>query len=304
MGIKDLNQYLTRNCTKKAIHKIELNTLAEKVVVIDASIFIYRFIGEPDGLIPNLYSMVTTLLSYRIIPIFIFDGKTPDEKKALVQRRRVEKREAAEKYNELVANADANSKKEIEYFRRKSLRLTYADLDNTKLLLDAFGISYMRAPGEADALCALLVRRGLAWGCMSEDMDLFLYGCTRVIRHFNLYDHTAILYDTSLILDELGISEKVFVEAVVLTGTDYNAPFDNMTLEGVLREARAKPGEEMNLYDHLQIDSGESEVLYKICEIFHIDNMEFDSGALIFKQPLVDWPKAKLFLRDWGFIFM
>ena len=59
------------------------------------------------------------------------------------------------------------------------------------------------------------------------------------------------------------------IAAVVLTGTDYNAPRENMTLEGVFSESRAKPGG-MDLYDHLGIGSGDKEVLYKICGIFHI----------------------------------
>lgn len=317
MGIKELNKYFVKKCTKKAIYKISLTDLYDKVVVIDVSIFIYRFLGEPDGLIPNLYSMITILLSYKIIPIFIFDGKTPLEKRPLLDRRRIEKREAAEKYNELLANIDVSviteSKKEIEELRKKSLRLTYADLDNTKLLFDAFGISYMRAPGEADALCAYLVKKGFAWACMSEDMDLFLYGCNRVLRHFNLYDHTVILYDTILILEELGIGEKDFLHAMVLMGTDYNLPYENMTLEGVLYEAQMKSNE-INLYDHLIIgnnnsidnnmNENEKEVLYKICEIFHIDNMEFDFSALSFKCPLVNWKKVREFMENWGFVFL
>ena len=314
MGIKDLNQYFIKN-SKDAIQKIHLQTLADKVVAIDASIYIYRFLGEPDGLIPNLYSMVTTLLSYKIIPIFIFDGKTPVEKRPLVIRRRAEKKDAVEKYNALVdaaaavGAADANtqehppSKREMEELRKKSIRLTYDDLDNAKLLLDAFGISYMRAPGEADALCALLVKRGHAWACMSDDMDLFLYGCSRVLRYFNLYDHTALIYDTCEILVQLEMIEKDFVEAVVLTGTDYNASYENMTLVGSLAESRAKPGE-ISLYDHLGISSGEKDVLYKICEIFHIDNMEFDANSISIKSPVANWKEIRGFLKEWGFVFL
>ena len=305
MGIKDLNQYFTKNCSKEAIHKIHFQTLSDKVIVIDASIFIYRFLGETDGLIPNLYMMITTLLSYKIIPIFIFDGKTPLEKRPLVNRRKIEKKEAAEKYNALVSvlgnhEINASSKREMDELRRKSIRLTYADMDNAKLLLDALGISYMRATGEADALCALLVKRGFAWGCMSDDMDLFLYGCTRVLRNFNLYDHTSVVYNTSIILDEIGLIEKDFIECVVVNGTDYNDSLENINLEGTIQKARAKPGG-MNLYDSLEI--ADKEVLYKICEIFHIDNMEFDENTISLKSPIVKWKEVREFLREWGFIF-
>ena len=134
-------------------------------------------------------------------------------------------------------------------------------------------------------------------------MDLFLYGSTRVIRYINLYDHTAVVYDTSIILREIGLIEKDFIAAVVLTGTDYNAPRENMTLEGVFSESRAKPGG-MDLYDHLGIGSGDKEVLYKICGIFHIDNMEFDANSISLAFPVVNWKEVRVFLKGWGFIFV
>ena len=57
---------------------------------------------------------------------------------------------------------------------------------------------------------------------MSEDMDLFLYGSTRVLRYFSLINHTAVLYYMKGILDELQMSQKEFKEICILSGTDYN----------------------------------------------------------------------------------
>ena len=307
MGIKELNQYFIKHCSKEAIDKIHLNNLKNKVIVIDASIFIYRFLGEIDGLIPNMYNMISILLSYKIIPIFIFDGKTPIEKRPLVNRRRVEKKEAAEKYNNLIAQAEnvnvPVTKKELEKLRKKCIQLTYTDLDNTKVLLDAFGISYTRANGEADALCALLVKRGLVWGAMSDDMDLFLYGCERVLRYLNLRDHTITLYNTNVILHEIGIIESVFVESVVMNGTDYNNSIENLSLQETICKARTKP-EESSLYDIFEIEGHDREILYKICKIFHIDDMVFDENMISLKPPVVKWEKVQEFLKEWGFIFM
>ena len=39
---------------------------------------------------------------------------------------------------------------------------------------------YYTAINEADELCASMVINGFAWACLSEDMDMFVYGCTRV----------------------------------------------------------------------------------------------------------------------------
>jgi hypothetical protein len=88
--------------------------------------------------------------------------------------------------------------------------------------MNAYGVNYFDANGEADKLCAYLLRTGKAYACMSDDMDMFLYGCEYVIRNLSLMNHTAVLYDTKEILCELKLTEKQFCEIMVLSGTDYN----------------------------------------------------------------------------------
>ena len=40
-----------------------------------------------------------------------------------------------------------------------------------------------RIQGEADELCAKLVIKRYAYACLSEDMDLFVYGCNKIMRN-------------------------------------------------------------------------------------------------------------------------
>jgi 5'-3' exonuclease len=82
-------------------------------------------------------------------------------------------------------------------------------------------MTYFDAPGEADQLCAWLVINNLAWACLSDDTDLFVYGCNRVLRYFSLINHTAVLYDYQNILKELKVNHDVFKEICVLSGSDY-----------------------------------------------------------------------------------
>jgi 5'-3' exonuclease len=91
-----------------------------------------------------------------------------------------------------------------------------------KELMDAYGVCYYDAPAEADQLCAYFVNTGKAWACMSDDMDMFLYGCSHVIRNLSLMKQTVVLYDTHSILKELKMTERQFCEIMVLSGTDYN----------------------------------------------------------------------------------
>ena len=57
------------------------------------------------------------------------------------------------------------------------------------------GISYYQAKGEADKLCAKLVNKNKVFACLSEDMDLFVYGCPKVLRYISLLNKNVIMYD-------------------------------------------------------------------------------------------------------------
>jgi len=231
MGIRYLNRFLEDNCLKDSIKKTHLSKLKNKVMVVDTSIYLYRFLSE-NLLMENMYLFITILKKYKIKPIFIFDGKPPSEKKELLQQRRAEKKKAEEKYIELNSlllnedNQDNEDKKkivnEMEKLKRTFVKINDEDVKRVKILMDAFGVNYYDAPGEADQLCGYLVKKNKAWGCISDDTDMFLYGCNFILRNINLLKHTCILYDKVSILKDLEMSENIFCEIMILSGTDYN----------------------------------------------------------------------------------
>jgi hypothetical protein len=229
MGIKNLNRFLRDNCSKKAITKKHLSYFKNKTVVVDTSIYLYKFASE-GSLMESMYLFISVLKSYRITPLFIFDGKPPPEKNELLRQRKLEKKDAEQKYNSLQAklqtvNDNEESKEimqEMDNLKRQMVKIRDEDIKNVKRLMDAYGVIYYDAPGEADRLCAYLLKNGKAWGCISDDMDMFLYGCKYVIRNVSLMNHTAIYYDTDKILNELDMTENRFCEIMVLSGTDYN----------------------------------------------------------------------------------
>lgn len=51
---------------------------------------------------------------------------------------------------------------------------------DTRALLDAMGLPYVNAPGEAEATCALLNRAGKVDAVASDDGDALLYGARQV----------------------------------------------------------------------------------------------------------------------------
>ena len=82
-------------------------------------------------------------------------------------------------------------------------------------------MKYIDAPGEADIICAKLVQKKIVYACLSEDMDMFVYGCKRVLRYLSLLNSTVIFYDLDIILSELKMSFNNFREICLISGTDY-----------------------------------------------------------------------------------
>lgn len=282
MGIKNLNRYFLNHCSEESISKKSLSEFRNKVVVIDTSIYLYKFV-ETGALIEGFYNMITTFRKYHIVPVFVFDGKPPAEKKELLDKRRIEKQTAEHKYRVLEKQLHADVpetkekeleiKHELEMLKKRFVRINHTDIQIVKDLLLACGIHYIESYGESDQLCAYLVNKSYAWACVSDDMDMFVYGCPRVIRHISLMNHTGVLYDTASILVELNMSYTTFRDLMVLSGTDYNLCDSNIT----------NLTETMKLYEQYMSStnskfSGETEVDRKMEAITFYDWLEGNSN--------------------------
>jgi len=287
MGIKHLNRFLKENCSKNSIRKIEIQQLQGERIVIDASIYMYKYMAD-DALIENMYQLISILLLNNIIPLFVFDGKPPPEKYDLITKRKEVKKLAEDKYSELLLkyentndkNEKQNMMKEMIELKNKFVRVTSKDKERVKELLTAFGIMYYESTNEADEVCAYMVKSGKAWGCLSDDMDMFVYGCTRVLRNISLINKTVILYETSNILKELCMTDIDFKQIMVLSGTDYN--IDATTSLDITISWYSKYKSALNnikkeipsFYDWLLVNSDyitNIDNLRNICELFTLE---------------------------------
>jgi len=198
----------------------------------------YRFKSE-ECLIDGIYQMAMQMRKSGVTPVFVFDGKPPQEKMTLLKHRRDEKKRAelemvSMQQKSKVNGIHVNYSDYIEC-KRKCVRLRKTEIESVKHLLTLCGVTWYQAEGEADELCARLVIKKRAWACMSEDMDMFVYGCPRVLRCFDLYQGTCLLYDTNAILKSLGRTMSEFREICVVSGSDYNvSSHDKLSLHEVI----------------------------------------------------------------------
>jgi flap endonuclease-1 len=294
MGIKNLNSFLRDNCPE-SIKCTSLTDLAGKKIAVDISIYVYKYAGD-NSLVENIYLMLATFRYYNIIPIFIFDGKPPAEKKELLQKRRADKKEAENEYNQLknaLESADAidDDKKEeivtsMDALKKKFVYVNRDQLEKVKEMIRAYGMTYYDAPGEADELCAMLVAKKKAWACLSEDMDMFVYGCRRVLRYLSLLNHNVVLYDTKSILQELGITLKEFREICVLSGTDYNVANEadhNLVKTLKLFKKYHKTKKTKDFYDWLLENADYIQDRYELDNIVKMFDLSFNQHSVNLK---------------------
>ena len=177
-------------------------------------------------------------------------------------------------------------------------------------------------------MCAQLVIDNKVWACLSEDMDMFVYGANRVLRYLSLINHTVVLYDTEKLLNELDITQQELREICVLSGNDYSDVEDGC--ENKLRKVlkffkkyclveqtqKDTPCEKYGFYKWLMKTKNnliqDLESLIKITKIFELEhdhdqgienNLTTVSNYMENFNGKMDKPLMQYILSEDGFIF-
>lgn len=312
MGIPRLNQFL-RSHGGSHIQEIALTDLRGKKVAIDASIYMYRFLGD-RCLLAGIYQMGTLFQQWGIEPVFVFDGAPPKEKHEAQQERQQRKEEAYLAHKQLehavqtgARSVNSETNMELEQLRRKSLRLGKKRVGQVRELLAAMGVVCMDAPEEADAVCAGLVASGDCWACLSDDTDMFACGCSRVLRNLDLLGGTCVLYDWDGQRAALGITQDDFRLVCAAAGCDYGIGVPNVDIHDAWNLWMRWRVESLGLAlpDYLvgggaTWRGGNPEDLRAAAGVFR------QMGAAQYSAPSAGAPdtvKTKAFLQDHGFVF-
>ncbi|CAJ1071900.1 probable flap endonuclease 1 homolog isoform X1 [Xyrichtys novacula] len=182
--------------------RISVITPARKKIALDTSIVMMQFRAATSSQSPliGLFFRTLTFLEHDIKPVFVFDGKPPREKTAV-----------------LVKRAEAGGWRVPRYTGTAS-SLT----KDCHQLLKLMGVPVVQAPGDAEAFCAWLVREGKVDAVASEDMDTLPFGASILIRQLNAKrDSDVTEYSLDTLLKKLQIDHKEFVDLCILLGCDY-----------------------------------------------------------------------------------
>lgn len=321
MGVKGLNRFITNNC-KNGVKEMNIYQLKNKKIVVDINMYLYQY-KLHSTIIEGLYELMITLENFQITPIFIFDGVSPIEKRELLSKNKENKLRAEKKYNLL--KREGRMGKQIDNLKRKCLRLTTEDMNIARELINAYGFKYYTAPGEAEQLCAKMVKMNLAYACLSEDSDLFLYGCVRILKKLDINKCCVTMCNMNVILYELNLTLDELKEMMVLCGTDYNfelAKYMNVYQIHDLYKKYCQQKKELILgkrpsfYDYLFNNKNNYKLedfckacsyknYYNIIYMFSTDNISTNSLRMDLKKPeCKDIERVKNILKQDNFIYI
>jgi flap endonuclease-1 len=233
MGIRGLTGWIQWSAAK-ALSKPNWASFQHKRVGLDILGFLYKAKAAGTHPVTYIAHLIAKCREYNIIPIPIFDGKPPDEKRDVIRLRTEQRQQNDQKRKTLSdtmdsANLTADQKekytKELQTLTASSVYITTDERDEVKRLLYACGVRCLNANGEADNVLAYMAKRGELYAVMTNDMDLL----TRGVPILLVPDALGVPGDTKgwttyhldMILKESGLNYEQFVEMCVLMGCDY-----------------------------------------------------------------------------------
>lgn len=175
MGIRELNKFI-ESCGVL----VSYDNYRNQYVTIDAFQKIYKYCVIRDDAPPveqtkifnkhlrAIMNCINQLISFNIIPIFVFDGLSIASKA---------------KNKAIIVNSEHETNKCIEHNTRKQFKISPQQIRECEQLLEYIGLPCIRAPYEADSQCAAITM------CLrdsntviTDDTDALVFGSRSVLR--------------------------------------------------------------------------------------------------------------------------
>lgn len=227
MGITGLIPFL-----EKASRKIQIRDLRGQCVAIDSYCWLHKGAfacadklvrGEPtDTHILYCLKFVNLLLSHDIKPILVFDGRHLPAKAMTEAKRRESRNSSKKRAAELLRMGKVE---EAKSYLRRCVDITHEMALELIRECRKRNVDCVVAPYEADAQLAFLNKKGIAQVVITEDSDLMLFGCSKVLFKLDLTG-SGLLIEREKLPVALGCKEEKynfdkFRYMCILSGCDY-----------------------------------------------------------------------------------
>jgi 5'-3' exonuclease len=249
MGIRGLHTCLIKT-VPYSITTVDWTEWRGKRLGIDIQCFLYRAIANQLKPLEVIANQIAKFKGLGITPVYIFDGKPPEEKNPVNVKRRADRQEAVDLCEELRASLDRETDTEIRDSLVNKIHdlesrfpiLTYETKDEIKKFLYATGTMFISPSCEADTLLAYWYRRSVLDAVVSLDLDFLPRGCRLFVpKHIGLGPGDVWSdYNPVTICSALRLTQRQFVEFCVLLGSDYTPNLPIVPWKFVLQNIQRK----------------------------------------------------------------
>jgi hypothetical protein len=244
MGIKKLFTFLDNNNLYKKYSYLndlisDLDIDKNKLLVgVDGNLFCYKYTHSYDNMLIGFFNQILKFLSNKIIPLYIFDGGTLQEKentnlfryqKKIAYKYKLEQ---VEEQIDIITNNtnninntncdETNNKDELLLIKKKlEKNSTIIKNDNILILLELFdllNIPYLFSYGEGEYLAVMLNKYNIIDFFLSDDTDPLPAGINKTIKFYN---NSVYYLETKQIYEQLNLNINEFCDFCILLGSDY-----------------------------------------------------------------------------------
>ncbi|CAJ0847439.1 2605_t:CDS:10 [Entrophospora sp. SA101] len=248
---------------------------------------------------------VKMLQKFKVRPLLVFDGGYLPAKEFTEKKREMLRLEYRKLGEECIKKGKVLEAK--EYFLR-SFDITPEIAHQLILALRNAKVDYVVAPYEADAQLAYLEKKKKISAIITEDSDLLVFGCNKVIYKLDQYGNgVEISRDKFGDVEELnllGWTDKQFRQMAMLAGCDYLPSIAGMGIKSAYKYLRMYKSVE-KVIDFLKLD-GKSEIPpdyinnFKRAETAFLYQRVFDidSQSLVTLNPIPDHLKNEVDAKE------
>lgn len=238
MGIKGFYGFV-KKYADSSIKKMNIIDLHHTVIGIDFNLMIYKLImsiraasGKDilngNVIVTHIHALLLKLIFFKnngIKAVFVFDGKPPEIKNNILQKRKETRHKMKKKY---YGAKTIDEKKKYFYLKKD---ISEKELKDCTELIRIFGFPIIHAPQEADTQLAYMSKEGSIEYIISDDADILLFGGKNIIKNFTIDTKKEMnCIELKTIKETLDIDQKDLIKLGISLGSDYCDECPNVSI--------------------------------------------------------------------------
>ena len=239
MGIKNLKKIIDKY-SPKAITVTTINDYKNKTLGIDFNLMLYKMIlsirmngydiKNDDIIVTHIHALLLKMkgfIKHNITPVFVFDGMAPKIKSSTLNQRKEFQNFMQQKYYKAITQDEKK-----KYYFMKS-KINYDEIMDCMNLIKLFGYTVIESLEEADSQLADLIKKQKIDYVVTDDMDILVFGGTKIIKNFTIVDKKKMQeIDLDILKKDAKLTQSQLVDLSILLGCDYCPTIKGVGLVG------------------------------------------------------------------------